>query len=50
MFQRLLKKLNYKVTACQVSVFRGITEYSFRMWENADSNNPEYGHFLRSDC
>ena len=36
MFKRLLKKLNYKVTGCQVSVFGVITEYSFRIRENAD--------------
>ena len=25
-----------------------ISSYSVRMWENADQNNSEYGHFLRS--
>ena len=25
------------------------TPSSVRMWENADQNNYEYGHFLRSD-
>ena len=25
-----------------------ISPYSVRMRENADQNNPEYGHFLRS--
>ena len=27
---------------------RSISPYSVRMWENADQNNSEYGHFLRS--
>ena len=27
---------------------RGISPYSVRMKENADQNNSEYGHFLRS--
>ena len=49
-------------TAWKVSVFgvilvriflysgwiRGISPYSVRMKENADQNNSEYGHFLRS--
>ena len=26
-----------------------ISPYSVGMWENADQNNSEYGHFLRSD-
>ena len=26
-----------------------ISPYSVRIRENADQNNPEYGHFLRSD-
>ena len=26
-----------------------ISPYSVKMWENTDQNNPEYGHFLRSD-
>ena len=25
-----------------------ISPYSVQMWENADQNNSEYGHFLRS--
>ena len=25
-----------------------ISPYSVRMWENADQNNSEYGHILRS--
>ena len=25
-----------------------IFPYSVQMWENADQNNSEYGHFLRS--
>ena len=28
---------------------RSISPYSFWMRENADQNNPEYGHFLRSE-
>ena len=28
---------------------QSISLYSFRMRENADQNNSEYGHFLRSD-
>ena len=27
---------------------RSISRYSVQMWENADQNNSEYGHFLRS--
>ena len=27
---------------------RSISPYSVRMWENADQNNSEYGHFSRS--
>ena len=27
-----------------------ISPYSVRMRENADQNNSEYGHFLRSEC
>ena len=27
----------------------GVSLYSVRMRENADHNNSEYGHFLRSD-
>ena len=28
---------------------RSISPYSVRMRQNADQNNPEYGHFLRND-
>ena len=28
---------------------RSISPYLVQMWANADQNNTEYGHFLRSD-
>ena len=37
--------LNY--AASKVSKIR-ITLYSVQIWENADQNNSEYDHFLRS--
>ena len=62
MHSRIFEKHGNTGTACKVSVFgvilvrifrhsdctRKDTEYSFRMRENTDQNNSEYGHFLRS--
>ena len=33
----------------EIQILR-ISLYSVQMRENADENNSEYGHFLRSDC
>ena len=34
---------------CIRTEYGEIIAYSVRMWENADQNNTEYGHFLRSE-
>ena len=47
--QSLREKCSYSGLFWSVFSRVRISSYSVRMWENADQNNSEYGHFLRSE-
>ena len=38
-----------QTVSCKNNTVRKKSPYSELFWKNSDQNNPEYGHFLRSE-